>query len=515
MPGFVSLVGVGPGDPGLLTLRGRRAIAGADTLLYDALVHPAVLRHARPDAEHLFVGKRGDQSSTAQEEINHMLLLRAAQGRRVARLKGGDALIFGRGAEEAEFLAGHGVAFEVIPGVSSALGATAYAGIPLTHRELASSVALVTSRERPGRPADQGPLRAVASADTIVIFMGLKRLATDLAMLVERGRDPRTPAAVISAGTHPEQVVVVGTLANLAERASEAAVRSPALVVIGEVVRLRERLRWWDGPGLHGRRVLVTRAAEQSAETAAAFVDEGAAVVEVPMIRIAEPGRPEALVLALRSLAEGRFDVVAFTSSNAVARTFVALRSLGLDARAFGRARVAAVGPETARALDRVGIVADTVAAEHRGLAIVDALTALPGLALGGCRVLLPRAEVASPSLPEALSAAGALVSDVAVYRTLGPSDDDRDRLRALWSGGGLDAVLLTSGSTARGIVETLGDALFPIAPGLVIASIGPATSEAARALGLPVHVEASVYTVDGLRTALRDHYRQGASAPP
>lgn len=515
MPGFVSLVGVGPGDPGLLTLRGRRAIANADTLLVDALVHPGVLRHARPDAELLFAGKRGDQSSTGQDEINHMLLLRASQGRRVARLKGGDALIFGRGAEEAEFLAAHGIGFEVIPGVSSALGATAYAGIPLTHREHSSSVALVTSREHPGRPADQGPLRAVAGADTIVIFMGLRRLATDLATLVESGRDPSTPAAIISAGTHPEQVVVTGTLADLPARASEAGVRSPALVVIGEVVGLRERLRWWDGPGLHGRRVLVARSVEQSAETSDAFVDEGASVVEIPMLRIGEPSRPEALSLALRSLAAGRYDVVAFTSANAVRRTFAALRSLGLDARAFGRARVVAVGPETARALSEWGLTADAMAAEHRGLAVVDAIASLPELSLAGCSVLLPRAEVASPALPEGLRARGATVDDVPAYRTLGPTDEDRDRLRMAWSTGGLDAVLLTSGSTARGIAETLGDALLPLPPGLVIASIGPSTSEVARALGMTVQVEASVYTVDGLRDALRDHYRQGAIAPP
>ena len=515
MAGFVSLVGVGPGDPGLLTLRGRRAIAAADTLLVDALVHPGVLRHARPGAELLFVGKRGDQASTGQEEINHMLLLRAGQGRRVARLKGGDALIFGRGAEEAEFLAEHGVAFEVIPGVSAALGATAYAGIPLTHREHSSSVALVTSREHPGRPSDQGPLRGVAGADTIVIFMGLKRLATDLGTLVEGGRDPNTPAAVISSGTHPEQVVVVGTIATLAARVAEADVQSPALVVIGEVVRLRERLRWWDGPGLHGRRVLVARAAEQSAETADAFVDEGAAVVEVPMIRIADASQPDALPRALRSLAAGRFDVVAFTSANGVSRTFAGLRALGLDARAFGRARVVAVGPETARVLSTEGIIADAVATEHRGVAVVDAIAALPGLALAGCSILLPRAEVAGAALPAGLAARGALVEDVAVYRTLGPTEEDRERLRALWSTGAIDAVLLTSGSTARGIAEALGGDLLPLPPGLVVASIGPATSEVARALGMPVHVEASVYTVDGLRESLRDHYRQGAFAPP
>ncbi|MDB4931423.1 MAG: uroporphyrin-III C-methyltransferase [Myxococcaceae bacterium] len=515
MTGFVSLVGVGPGDPGLLTLRGRRAIARADTLLCDALVQPGVLRHARPDAEVLFVGKRGGEESTSQDEINHTLLLRASQGRRVARLKGGDALLFGRGAEEAEFLAAHGVAFEVIPGVSSALGATAFAGIPLTHREHSSSVALVTSRERPGRPADRAPLRAIAHADTIVVFMGLGRLAGDMAALVAEGRDPRTPAAVISAGTHPEQRVVVGTLADLAALADAAAVRAPALVVVGDVVALRERLRWWDGPGLHGRRVLVARAAAQARDTVDAFVDEGAVVVEIPMLRFAPTDRPDGLGRALRDLRVGRYDVVAFTAANGVTFAFAALRALGLDARAFGRAMVVAVGPETAGALRAEGIVADAVAAEHHGAALVDTIAALPGVALDGGRVLLLRAEVASPALPAGLVARGARVDDVAAYRTLGPTDEDRERLRAAWSTGALDAVLLTSGSTARALAETLGDALRAPPPGLVVASIGPSTSEVARGLGMTVDVEATVYTVDGLRDALRDHYRQGATVPP
>ena len=515
MPGFVSLVDVGPGDPGLLTLHGRRAIAAADTLIVDAHVHSGVLRHARTDAELVFVALEGHEAATDQDEVNQMLLLRAGQGRRVARLRGGDGLIFGKGAEEAEFLAEHGVAFEVIPGVSAALGATAYAGIPLTYGKKSSPVALVASFKNPDRPADPGPLRGVAGADAVVIFMGLDRLATDLATLIEDGRDPKTPAARIPSGTHPDQVVVVGTIATLATQVGEVGVTSPALVVIGEVVRLRERLRWWDGPGLHGRRVLVARAVEQSSETADAFADEGAVVVEVPMIRIADPSQPEALHRALQSLAAGRFDVVAFTSANAVSRTFAGLRALRLDARAFGRTRVVAVGPETARVLATEGIVADAVATTHRGLAVVDAIAALPGLALAGCSILLPRAEVAGAALPTGLAARGAHVEDIAAYRTLGPTESDRDRLRALWSSGGIDAVLLTSGSTARGIAETLGKGLLPMPSGLVVASIGPATSEVARALGMPVHVEASVYTVAGLRESLRDHYRQGAFAPP
>jgi uroporphyrinogen III methyltransferase/synthase len=514
MRGFVSLVGAGPGDPGLLTLRGRSAIARADTVLYDALIHPAILRHAPPHAEHLFVGKRGDESSTTQDEINHMLLLRASQGRRVARLKGGDALVFGRGAEEAEFLAAHGIAFEVVPGVSAALGATAYAGIPLTHRDHASSVALVTSREGPGKPADGPGLRAVAAADTIVIFMGLKRLAADMASLVASGRDPSTPAAVIAAGTHPEQRVVVGTVADIAAGVAAAAIRSPALVVVGDVVRVRERLRWWDGAGLHGKRVLVARAADQASATVEALVAEGAIPHEVPLIRFVGPTRPEGVAAAIDGLCVGAFDVVAFTSANGVAWTFDALRARGLDARALGRCAVVAVGPETERALQSWGVWPERVPRDHRGVAVADAISELRGGDLRGCRTLLARAEVAGDELPRRLREGGAAVSDVAVYRTEGPTEEDRARLRALWRDG-LDAVLLTSGSVARHLVEVLGDALRPIDPGVVLAAIGPSTADDARAAGLPVHVEAAEHTVDGLLAALRDHYRQGVTAPP
>lgn len=515
MRGFVSLVGVGPGDPGLLTLRGKQAIARADTVLFDALVHPAVLRHAQPEAERLFVGKRGDQASTTQDEINHMLLLRAGQGRRVARLKGGDALVFGRGAEEAEFLAVHGVAFEVIPGVSAALGATAYAGIPLTHRDLASSVALVTSRERTGKPVEPSPLRAAAGADTVVVFMGLARLADDMATLMEAGRAATTPAAVISAGTHPEQTVVVGTIADIARRAAAAAVRSPALIVVGEVVALRDRLRWWDGPGLHGRRVLVARAPGQAEATVDALAAEGAIGVEVPMIRFAAPTRETEVTAALQALAAGAFDVVAFTSVNGVEQTFQALGSLRRDARALGGCEVVAVGPETRRALRDRGIVADETPTEHHGAAVAGCILRMRGDRMPGCRVLLARAEVSGDDLPGLLRAAGAVVSDVAVYRNVGPSDDDRSRLCALWDDRGLDAVLLTSASVARNLADALGARLDRADPRVVFASIGPSTSAAARAAGLPLHVEAREHTVDGLLDALRDHYRQGASAPP
>ncbi len=514
MRGFVSLVGVGPGDPGLLTLRGRGAIARADTVLFDALVHPAVLRHARPEAERLFVGKRGDQASTTQDEINHTLLLRAGQGRRVARLKGGDALVFGRGAEEAEFLADHGVAFEVIPGVSAALGATAYAGIPLTHRDLASSVALVTSRERSGKTGDS-PLRSAAGADTVVIFMGLARLADDMAALVQSGRVAATPVAIISAGTHPEQRVVVGTIGDIVSKAAVAPVQSPALIVVGGVVGLRERLRWWDGPGLHGRRVLVARAPEQAEATVDALVAEGAVSVEVPMIRFAAPTHAAPVTAALEALAAGAFDVVAFTSVNGVERTFEALGNVRRDARVFGGCEVVAVGPETERALRERGIVADATPGDHHGAAVARSVARLRGDCLPGTRVLLARAEVAGDDLPGLLRAGGAVVSDVAVYRTVGPSEDDRERLRSLWSDGALDAVLLTSGSIARNLAESLEDRLDAADPRVVFASIGPSTSAAARAAGLPVHVEAREHTVDGLLDALRDHYRQGASAPP
>ncbi len=505
---MVSLVGVGPGDPGLLTLRGARAIARADTVLYDALVHPAVLRHAREGAEMLYVGKRKGADSATQDEINHMLLYRARQGRRVARLKGGDPFLFGRGAEECEFLASHAVPFEVVPGVTAALGATAYAGIPISHRERSSSIAFVTATEHPAKARSAHDWSRLATAtQTLVFYMGLHRLADDMDALVENGRDPRTPAAVIQWGTHPEQRTVVGTVASIADLCEAEGLGAPALVVVGEVVALREALRWWDARPLFGRRVLVTRAKEQSAGFVEALTDEGAAAVEFPVLRFEGPTDGGPLARALDALAAGSYAAVAFTSQNGVERFFTALDARGLDARAFGRAKVAAIGPATADALRARGLRPDAVAKEFVGEGVARAIGELLGASITGARVLVARAEVARDALPKALTAMGAAVDVVAAYRTVAAAPGDVAALRDELASGRLDVVTFTSSST----VTHLCDALGPDAPSLLaraaVATIGPVTSETARARGLTVAVEAAEYTTAGLLDALRAHF--------
>lgn len=512
---MVSLVGVGPGDPGLLTLRGARAIARADVVLYDALVHPAVLRHARADAERLFVGKRKGADSATQDEINHLLLYRARQGRRVARLKGGDPMLFGRGAEECEFLAAHSVAFEVVPGVTAALGATAYAGIPLSHRELSSSIALVTASERPGKTRSAHDWSRLADAtQTLVLYMGVHRLREDMDALVAHGRRGDTPAAVISWGTHPEQRVVSATVATLADVCDASPPAAPALVVVGDVVALRERLRWWDAGPLFSRRVVVTRAKEQSASMVDALVEEGAEALEFPAISFEGPSDPAPLARALDALGQGSYAVVLFTSANGVDRVFRALDARSLDARSFGKARVAAIGPATAEALRARGVRADLVAKEFVGEALARDVLALLGDAAVGSRALLARAEVARDALPDALRAAGVEVDVVAAYRTVPAPEADVAALRDALAEGRVDAVTFTSSSTVANVCDALG----PDAPSLLaktaVASIGPVTSQTARARGLTVAVEAGSYTVAGLLDALRAHFQQPPEKP-
>jgi len=510
MPGLVSLIGVGPGDPGLLTLRGARAISRADTVLYDALVHPAVLAHARPDAELLFVGKRAGQPSASQEEINHTLVYRAGQGRRVARLKGGDPLLFGRGAEEMEFLAAHGVPFEVVPGVTAALGATAYAGIPLSHRDLSSSLALVTSTERPGRTRSRHDWARLATAtQTLVIYMGLGRLRDDLAMLQAHGRSADTPAAVIALGTHPEQVVVTATVGTLADAVEAARPPSPALVVVGDVVSLRPRLAWWDRDPLFGRRIAVTRAVAQAEGLVEMLTEAGAAPVRVPLLEVVAPSDAAPLAQALEALRARAYTVIVWTSRNGVLRTFEALRAAGLDARALGPCLVAAVGPATAEALRGEGIVADVVADEAHAEGLVAALSPRVG---PSDRVLLARAEEGRAVLPDALRALGCTVDVVPVYRTVAASVDAGPALAASLAAGTLDAITLTAGSAARTLCECLG----PDAPSLLahtaVVSLGPVTTRALTALGVAVAAEAKTPSDAGLLDALRHHFQKKSS---
>lgn len=358
--GKVYLLGAGPGDPELVTLRARRRLAEADIVLYDALVHADVLSACRPDAELVFVGKRAGKPSARQEAIQERMLVAAREGKVVARLKGGDPFLFGRGSEEAEYLRDHGVAFEVVPGVPSPLAATAYAGVSLTHRDLASSVAYVTATESPEKDRSSHDWSKLATAtQTLVIFMGVRHIRELMALLVENGRPSSTPVAVVQWASMPEQKTVVGTVQSIADDVQRAGIGMPALTIVGDVVRMRDKLRWWDERALFGRRVVITRAKEQASVLATRLRDAGAQPIELPTIRIVDA--PDAAALQAAARRASTYDVVAFTSANAVDRFFAAAFRAGLDVRCVGSAKLAAVGAKTAERLRELGLVADIV----------------------------------------------------------------------------------------------------------------------------------------------------------
>ncbi len=495
MRGKVWLVGAGPGDPGLITVRGREVLEAAEVVLHDALSHPALLELC-PGAEIHDVGKRYDQPSASQERINAELVAFARQGRRVVRLKGGDPLLFARGAEEALALAAAGVPFEIVPGIASPVAASAYAGISLTHRGLSSSVTFITGSDREAREWSPEAWERLATAtDTICVLMGVRRLEPITAALVRGGRSPETPAAMVQWGARAEQRVVTATLGTIAAAVRAAGLGSPAILFVGDVVGLRDGLAWYDRQPLFGRRILVPRPRSQAAETVAAIRARGAEPVVFPVVELTPPPAPEAFAAAVAGL--HHHDWVVFTSANGVTATFAELERQRRDARAFGGARVAAIGPRTAAALERRGIVADRIADAYVAESLADAL--LEGGPPG--RVLLLRAAEAREVLPERLLAAGCRVDVVAAYETRPIGDAAQAELRALVAAGRVDTVLLTSGSIARAFAAALGPVRLEHPP--LIASIGPVTSAAARAAGLEVGVEAAVYTVEGLLDAL------------
>jgi uroporphyrinogen III methyltransferase / synthase len=491
-PGVVYLVGAGPGEPGLMTARSLELIAAADSIFYDRLIPPGALAGARDDAELVYVGKRPGIPSVPQEEIGERLVEAARAGRGVVRLKGGDPFVFGRGGEEGEALREAGVEFEVVPGVTAGVAATAYAGIPVTHRDDASAVAFVTGHEDPDKPESALDWDALARfPGTLVFYMGVRRLPENAAALIEAGRDPAEPAAAIEKGTMDGQRTVVATLGTIAEAVEREGVGAPALIVVGAVAARREQLGWLERRPLHGRRVVVTRARPQAIPLAPTLRDLGAEVVELPAIRI-EP-RLSGTEVRDAVAGIGDYSLVCLTSPNGVRLLFEALAEVGLDARALAGAAVAAIGPGTARALAEHGIAADVVPERFVAEALVEALA---GIEVEGRRVLVARAAEARDVLPDALRERGAEVDVVALYETV-REEPDPDAVEAAR---GADYVSFTSSSTVANLTEALGDR-FPA--GARVVSIGPVTSEAARAAGLRVDVEAERHDVDGLIAAL------------
>jgi len=506
--GEVYLVGAGPGDEGLLTVRGAELLASADVVLHDELVHPAVLGLARPDADVQHVGKRGGTplaKQATQDDIERRLVELARAGRSVVRLKGGDPFLFGRGSEEAEALAAAGVPFEIVPGVCSPIAAAAYAGISLTHRDHATSVTFVSGTTRKGEGFDWGELESVRG--TLCVLMGLRRLEEITQALADsKARRPDTPAAVISKGTRADQRVVRGTLADIASRARDAGLESPALMVVGPVVELRDVIRWYDRRPLFGKRVLVTRPSGQAETTARSLRRRGADPIELPTIRLGSPPDWDQVLRAVADLESDQYEYVVFTSANGVAWFWKAIEQRQADARVFGRARIAAIGPATDRALRDHGVRADIVptsfVAEELAAAILE-----DGSKRGirDARVLLPRARVAREVLPETLRAGGHRVDVLPVYETRPADDDARSQLVTSLRERAIDIVLLTSSSTVDSLCELTAPNTAALLAGLTIASIGPITTATAEKHGLQVAVTATHSTSDGLIAALED----------
>ncbi|MBC7805856.1 MAG: uroporphyrinogen-III C-methyltransferase [Akkermansiaceae bacterium] len=501
--GTVHLIGAGPGDPGLLTIAGRDALARADVVIYDRLAHPSLLQYAPVTAERVFVGKQSARHFVKQEDTNDLMVRFATEGKTVVRLKGGDPFVFGRGGEEAEYLRERGVPFRIVPGVTSAIAAPAYAGIPVTHRDAASSFAVITgherddSRESGTREAGEAEQRRrwdhiAHAADTLVFLMGVESLADNARKLIENGRASETPVAVIQWGTWTKQRVVTGTLADIAGIARDAGITAPAVTVVGDVVRYREAIRWFDSGPLFGKRILVTRAREQASALSEKLRLLGAEPIEFPTIRIEPPTDGYAgLDAAIEAFASG-YDWLVFTSANGVVHTFDRLFVRGQDARAFGAMKIAAIGTATADALRERGIVADFVPTEF----VAEAVLAQFPEPVAGKRILLARAAEAREVLPDTWREQGATVDVVSAYRGV-VATEGAEQIRELMENGEMDIITFSSSSTVRNFVEAMEGT--PISEGVILAAIGPVTAETCRELIRTPDCIANEYTMDGL----------------
>lgn len=497
--GTVFLVGAGPGDPGLLTLRAAAALAHAEVLLYDALASDATVAMAPAACERIFVGKRGGNHAMPQDEIEALMVRKAREGKVVVRLKGGDPLVFGRGGEEAQTLHAHDIPFEIVPGISSAIAAPAYAGIPVTHREYNTAFTIATGHEDPTKPESTIDWAKLADPHrTLVLLMAMGNLDSISGRLMEHGLDADTPVAVIQDGTRPSQRTAVGTLGTIASIVRDTGLKAPAIVVVGEVVNLRDELRWFDRTPLFGKRVLITRPAHQADAFARTLYARGVEPILASTIAIVPPDDVHPAHRAIDELAS--YGWLVFTSQNGVDAFFDRLSSLDTDARYIGSTKVAAIGSKTAERLREHGVRADLVPSAYVSEEVARALIEA---SRDGERILIYRAQEARDVLPQMLEDAGRAPTVVAAYKTIFDVDpnfgEKVDRA---------DVLTFTSASTVRGFVELLGgnDAAVAAARGKLVACIGPITAEAADSAGLHVDVVADVYTTEGLLDALEAH---------
>ncbi|MFH1624064.1 MAG: uroporphyrinogen-III C-methyltransferase [Pseudomonadota bacterium] len=503
--GKVYLIGAGPGDPGLITLKGIECIRQADVVVYDYLANVKLLEYAREDAELIYVGKKGGDHTYPQSQINSIVIEKANEGKVIARLKGGDPFMFGRGGEEAEELAASGLRFEIVPGVTSAISVPAYAGIPLTHRDYASHVAFITGHEDPTKDESSMAWDKIATGvGTLVFLMGGKNLPQIVKNLIENGRDPKTPIALIRWGTLTKQNTLIGTLETIVELASKNNVTPPVITVVGEVVKLRDKLNWFETKPLFGKRILVTRAREQASEFSNLLREYGAEPIEFPTIDIGPPDSFDALDRAIENLE--RYDWLILTSVNGVRFFIERLKVRGRDIRDLKGIKTCAIGPRTAQEIEKLGIKVDFIPQEYKAEAIVEGLRRE---GIEGKNVLLPRAEKAREVLPEQIRHSGGNIDVVAAYKSL-KALKDREPIKKLLKEGAIDVITFTSSSTVTNFAEAFdGDKLPVLMRGVTTASIGPITAETAKKLGIETDIMPKSYTIPALAEAIVSYFSE------
>ncbi len=505
--GLVYLIGAGPGDPGLITLKGLKCISRAEVVVYDRLVSKRLLQYAPDGAELIYVGKKPDRHTLKQDQINALLAEKALEGLEVARLKGGDPFVFGRGGEEAAFLAEKGIGFEIIPGITSAVAVPAYAGIPVTHRGLAAGFTVITGHEDPEKDGSDLDWSTLAKGTgTNVILMGMGNLDLIAKRLLKEGLSPSTPVALIQNGTRAGQKVLTGSLEGIAMKASMEGFGPPAIIITGEVVSLRRELAWIEKKPLFGKKIVVSRARAQASAFSERLEALGAETIEFPAIKIEPPEDYGPLDRALGSI--NQYHWVIFTSENGVKYFFSRLREKDLDIRSMKKARICAIGPKTKEALSDKGLKVDFIPPQYRAEAVVDQIkTEIKA----GEKVLLPRADLARPILAQALEELGALVDNISCYSTV-RGDADAKLLKELLTEKEVDMITFTSSSTVNNLVAMLGREAKDLLNGVDLAAIGPITAATAQEKDLTIAVEAEEYTIEGLVEAIKVYFNHQTS---
>lgn len=503
--GKVFLIGAGPGDPKLITIKGMEAIKKADLIVYDYLASKSLLSYGKDGAEIIYVGKMGGRHTLSQEKINELIVKKAKEGKIIARLKGGDPFIFGRGGEEAEELATAGIPFEIIPGVTAAIACPAYAGIPLTHRDYTSTVAFITGHEDPAKEDSSIAWEKISTGiGTLVFFMGMSNLPEIVKNLIRFGRDPMTPVALIRWGTRPDQKTVIGTLNDIIDKSNKHALAPPVIIVVGEVVNLRKKLNWFEEKPLFGRKIIVTRAREQASDFAELLYLNGAEPIEFPTIRVIPPDSWDELDKAIDEIRG--FEWIIFTSVNGVRYFFERLNRKG-DLRLLHGIKICAIGPQTATEIQGHGLIADLIPKEYRAEAIIEEM-GREGIA--GKSMLLPRAEIAREILPQELSRMGARVKVVTAYKTIKPVED-LEMVRGLLKNKEISAITFTSSSTVRNFLEMFNkEEVRELIDGTAVACIGPITAKTAEDLGIRTDIMPSKYTMPNLTEAIVKYFSKG-----